>query len=336
MAYVAGDKILDDHYNDFVNGSSPEGINAIFGTGTGNLGLGQTELPTVEVGQTITAAKWNSLFTAMDSVAGQSNTSVTSTGAKAAGDTIAVKSALIANMASLTTAVQAGCASATSGVTAGSVDQALASSSTYDQTHVTEVSFTFAGGDEARWFFNAGGSLRVAISNTETAASSKDDILNSLNQQMGNFDLKATTSTTSGSGDGSSTLDSTGGNLNLGYYDLTTSYQRIFTVTESTSTYAASYNDKIFIHIEAKTNTAHADGRGNNGTVVTIRVTTSVNDGVTTNYDAANPDGRPALAESCGPTTHNYSTVDPNTTYLNPVYTSITVAEVSNTTTGGD
>ena len=336
MAYVAGDKILDDHYNEFVNGSSPEGINAIFGTGTGNLGLGQTELPTVEAGQTIVAAKWNSLFTAMDAVAGQSNTSVTSTGAKAAGDTIAVKSALIANMASLATAVQAGCANATSGVTAGSADQSLASSATYDQRHVTEASFTFAGGDEARFFFNAGGSCRVAITNAETAGTSKDDVLNKLNQQMGNFDLKATTSTVSGTTDGSSSADSTGGNLALGYYDLTTSYQRIFTITESTTSYHSSYNDKIFIHIEAKTNAAHADGRGNNGTVITIKVTTEVAHGETTNYTDGNPDGAQPLAESAGPTTHVYSTVDPNTTYLNPVYTSISVASVSNTTTGGD
>ena len=60
MAYTTGDTILDDEYNNFVNASSsPFGINFIQGTGTGNVGLGQTELATVGAGDTVTAAQWN-------------------------------------------------------------------------------------------------------------------------------------------------------------------------------------------------------------------------------------------------------------------------------------
>ena len=337
MAYSAGDKILDDHYNQFVtNNTAPYGINHIFGVGDGAYGMGQTELSDLAVaGEKITATKWNSLFTAMDVVANQSNTSVSSTDARTAGDPITAKAALISNLASLASAVAGGCVNATSGVTAAAADVTNTASSTYDQNHVSEASFTFAGGDEARWFFNAGGRLRVAITNTETASTAKDDILNSLNGQMGNFDLRATTSTVSGTGDGSSEADSTtGSDLNIGYYDLTTSYQVIYVITESTSTYSASYDTQIFIKIEAKTSAAHADGRNNNGEVVTIRVTTEVDDGVYTDYDATNVAGVPSKVESAGPTNHLFSTVDPNTTYLTTAYDSISVVSVSNATAG--
>ena len=43
MAYTAGDTILDDEYNTFVNSSSsPFGYNHFAGTGSGAYGLGQT------------------------------------------------------------------------------------------------------------------------------------------------------------------------------------------------------------------------------------------------------------------------------------------------------
>jgi hypothetical protein len=334
MGYVTGEPILDDEYNNFLSSSSdPYGINHIFGIGDGAYGLGQTELSTaVTAGDVITATKWNSLFTAMDTVASHTNVAVTSTASRTAGDPIAVKAALVSDFASLASAVAGGSVNS-SAVSAGAVDQAQVASSAYDQSHVSEVSFTFDGGDEARWFFNAGGRLRVAIQNGDVNLSSKDDVLNNLISQTGNFDLRATTSTVDGTGDGSSALDSTtGSDLNLGYYDLTTSYQTIYILTESTSTYSASYDGNIFIKIEAKTSAAHADGRGNNGEVVTIKVTCYVDHGTQLDYDAGNLAGAPVEANSAGPTTINHSTVDPDTTYLSTVYTNVAVASVSNTT----
>ena len=48
MAYVAGDTILDDEYNTFVNSSSsPFGINHIGGTGSAQYGLGESSVATV-------------------------------------------------------------------------------------------------------------------------------------------------------------------------------------------------------------------------------------------------------------------------------------------------
>ena len=330
MGYKAGELILDNHYNEFVtNSSSPYGINHIFGVGDGAYGMGQTELGDLVVaGESVTATKWNSLFAVMDTVASQTNTSITSTAARTAGDLVAVKAALESDLATLTTAVAGGSVNASGGVTAGALDVTNTASQVYDQSHVSETTFTFLGGDEARWFFNAGGRLRVSITNTATGTTAKDNLIQGLIDQTGNFDLRATTSTISGT----TTDDTTGSDLNIGYYDLTTSYQTIHTITESTSTYSASYDGNITLTIEAKTSAAHADGRNNNGDVVTIKVTTSVDDGVYTDYDATNLVGTPVETESAGPTNHLFSTVDPNTTYLTTAYDSVTVTSFSNTT----
>ena len=104
MGYLAGDTILDDEYNVFVNqASTPFGINAIMGTGTGNLGLGQPTVPTIEAGEVITAAKWNALFTAMDNIGNHTNpaTANAGTSARTAGDPIAAVAAITADLGRL-------------------------------------------------------------------------------------------------------------------------------------------------------------------------------------------------------------------------------------------
>ena len=102
MGYVAGEKILDDEYNTFVNSSSsPYGYNHFAGTGALNYGLGLTALATEVAGDSIGATEWNALFTGMDNIANHTNDSLTSTAARSAGDTIAIKAALVADLATL-------------------------------------------------------------------------------------------------------------------------------------------------------------------------------------------------------------------------------------------
>ena len=58
MAYQAGDTILDDEYNAFVNNSSsPFGYNHFAGTGSAQYGLGQSAISTVSAGGTVNAAQ---------------------------------------------------------------------------------------------------------------------------------------------------------------------------------------------------------------------------------------------------------------------------------------
>jgi hypothetical protein len=337
MAYVAGDQILDDEYNNLLNGSTngAYGINYIAGTGEGNLGLGQTTLSSVAATDVIQAGQWNSLFSFMDNIANHTNVAVSSTAAVTAGDVIQIKSALISNLQSLATAVQGGSTSAT-GLTTGGTDLTQTASAVYDISHITESSFTFASEDATRYFFNAGGKLRLTFSNTATNSTGKDSVVSQLITEIGAFTLGATTSAVSG------TLNTGGANPDilttdgrgLGYYDLTTSYQTIILYTESSGTYDGSYDDLIQIKIEAKTN-ATGGVRGSNGTVITLKVSFLINDTVRTDYTAGNLAKVPVKMESCGPTSVLSSTIDPNTTEgLSTVYTTITVASVSNNISG--
>ena len=330
MAYETGDKILDDQYNNFVNqSSSPYGINYIIGTGTGNVGLGQTELGTVTPGDTITAAQWNSLFTAMNNLANHTNDSITSTSARTAGDPVAAIAALASDLSTLQTSVQGGCTSATA-VSEGAEDLSLVASAVFDTSHIVEASFTFDGGDEARWFFNAGGKLRVKITNAATGSTSVDTSYGQLITALGNFDMGATTSTRSGSGE---TLTTDGSAL--GYYDLTTSYQTLIKLTQDDGTYTGAHS----ITVEAKTSAAHADGRGNNGEVVTLKVSiaTTETSPATDDYTAGNTAGQNVEANAGGPTDVAFHTVDPTTGEgLATVYTNVVVASVSNAIVNAD
>ena len=329
MAYVAGDQILDDQYIAFASSSSaPYGYNHFAGTGSGVYGLGQTALGLVNAGDTITAAQWNSLFTAMANIANHTNDTLTSTGAVTAGDTIAVKAALEGDLATLAASVGAGSPFATA-VAEGGEDLSLVASAVFDTSHIVEASFTFDGGDEARWFFNAGGGLRVKITNAATNSTSIDTSYNALITALGNFTMRATTNTRSGSG------ETLGGNQNLGYYDLTTSYQTLMSITQDNGTYSGSHS----ITIQGKTSAAHADGRGNNGEVVTLKVTiaTTETGGALSDFTAGNTAGVNAEANAGGPTDVAFHTMDPTTAEgLATVYTNIVVAQVSNAIVNAD
>ena len=114
MAYTAGDTILDDEYNTFANNSSsPFGYNHFAGTGSGVYGLGQSAISTVSAGGTVNASQWNTLFTSITNIANHTNDTMTSRSAVSAGDTIAIKAAVAADLATLAASVAGGCASAT-------------------------------------------------------------------------------------------------------------------------------------------------------------------------------------------------------------------------------
>jgi len=328
MAYVAGDKILDDEYNKFVNNSStPFGINSIMGTGTGNVGLGQTALATVGAGDTVSAAQWNSLFTAMDNIANHTNDSLSSTTARTAGNTIAVVSALAADLLSLENEVKGGSTSATA-LAAGSEDLSLVASAVYDTSHICEASFTFAGGDEARFFFNAGGKLRINFTNTKTNDTGKDASVDALLAALGNLDIGATVSTRSGSGE---TLTTNG--LALGYFDLTTSYQTVILLTED----SGDYSGDIQVKVEMKSGGAHGDGRGNTGNVITVKCSLLQNETTRTDYTSGNLSSIAIEEEAVGPTDFSFRTIDMNTSEgLAQVYNTISVASVSNAIVNGD
>jgi|TARA_B100000073_G_scaffold342706_1_gene346246 hypothetical protein len=265
MAYQAGDTILDDEYNTFVTSSSdPFGYNHFAGTGSTVYGLGQTELQAVTGGSTtIAASHWNGLITGMINIANHTNDSLTARTAVAAGDTIAIKSAIAADLATLAASVAAGSPNATALTTSSALQTVTTASEGWDSTATHEVRATFANGNNARFFFNAGGKLRINVDTVAAATSDKDTAFADLGTAIGNLDIASLATTRSGSGE---TLTTDG--LARGFQDLTTSYQTIIKLTSDNSNY-----DSNFIEISAKTE----GGNGNSGdaTAVTIKMVAS-------------------------------------------------------------
>ena len=323
MAYQAGDTILDDEYQTFVaSTSSPFGWNHIAGTGSGNLGLGQTHLVEVTPGSTtVAASQWNALMTGITNIANHTNDSITTRTAVATGDTITIKAAVAADLATLATSVQGGCVNATA-VSAGSELQSSQSSTRYAGSHTVEHSVTFANGNNLRFFFNAGGKIRVNLTregNGGSAKTSKDDSVDELITAMGNFDIGAQVSTRSGSGE---TL-STDGFAN-GVDDLGTSYTTIFLLTQSSGTYTS-----MTLKGEAKVDNATYG----TATVVTVRMTLTDADSGDSQYTDGNTDGVDQNANFIGTTDFATKLMLPTTAQgLGTVYTLSASAEVSNTT----
>lgn len=324
MGYVAGDKILDQEYNNFLNSSAtPKGINYTFGTGALQWGLGQTQLESVNVGEKITAAQWNSLFAAMDNVANHTNDTLTSTEAKSAGDVIAVKAALEADLATLASSVANGCPNATALSTSAAL-QTSTSGTRYAGSHIVEHSVTFTDANQARYFFNAGGKIQIEITRTGnggSSATSKDSSVDELIAALGEFKFKSQSSTYSGDGSTTETVSTDG--TNIGFYDLTTSYQTILELTQASGTYTSMY-----FKVEAK-----ADAAAGSATVVTIQTSIVDPDAGDSEYTAGNTEAVDQYANFIGTTNVILKTVNPTTAEgLATVYTPSATAQVSNTT----
>jgi len=276
MAYAAGDTITADQYNIFVNNSSsPYGYNHFAGTGSGVYGLGQTHIATASAGATtITASQWNTLMTGLDNIGNHTNDSLTTRTSVAAGDTIAIKSALEADLASLAAEVAGGSASASALGT-----NAVGSSSngaTWNATSTLERSVTFANADKMRHFFNAGGKIRVDPSATTGIDGLKDTVFSDLTATaIGNLDIGALATTRSGSGE---TLTTDG--LALGFHDLTTSHQTIIKLTSDNSGYTSN-TVEIFAKLNAAVGT---------GVTITVKMV-STDAAADTTYTSGNTDG---------------------------------------------
>ena len=279
MAYTAGDPILDDEYNTFVNNAtSPHGYNHFAGTGSGVYGLGQSAIATVSAGDTINASHWNTLFTGMDTIANHTNDTMTSRASVSAGDAIAIKAAVATDLATLAASVAAGCTSATA-IDSGTAAGTSTNSGTWNGTSTIERSVTFASADTMRHFFNAGGKIRIDPSCVTGIAGSKDDVFNELTvTATGNLDLGAHSTTRSGSGENLTT-----NGLSNGFHDLGTSYTVLLKLTSDNGGYTSNT-----IEYSAKLNAAVGSA-----TILTIKmIATDPADDTT--YTSPNTSGVPA------------------------------------------
>ena len=153
MTYSSGNTILDDDYNGF-----KDDINAIWSTGSGDSGYGQSAISAVSAGSTITATQWGSLLTPMTSAGAHQNTSLSPIGNPSAGDTIQAYTTLASNITDIT--------SGRLDANASGSDSSAATTTTsaWSTTATTSKTITFASANQLRYFFNAGGMIRMSFS----------------------------------------------------------------------------------------------------------------------------------------------------------------------------
>ena len=242
-------------------------LNAVWATGGGAAGYGQTALSNVTAGQTVAATtQWATLVANTSSAASHQGSSITAVTAPVAGGTITYLSAIPTN---LTTIYTNRLNAATQGST--SANTATTAATWSDKATFTHTA-TFANGDAARYFFNSGGQLKITMSHP--TGTGINLLLNNLASNVGTVVQSApasgTISVAATSYNGITKVGG-GGNAptisqNSGYYAMTTANANVFYQTASTGPSGyLSTNINIFIKSNG-TQGSNSDA----GSVITI------------------------------------------------------------------
>jgi len=270
MTYAQYSTILAADFNGLVGGNpttTVNTLNATWATGGGQAGYGQTALANVAVGQTIAATgQWANLVNLTASAASHQGTTITSVTAPVAGGTITYLSAIPTNLTTIyTNKLNCTAQSTTSANSANRV-------STWNNNLVATFTASFANGDAARYFFNAGGQLKLTFS--QPTGTPIDNSLNALCTAIGTIVISSPSSGTMKVGatsfNGVTKIGGSGTVTDLapdaGYWGLTTSNSVIF--GQFVASAPVGYT-RTNINIVAKNN-GTVGTNADNGNVITI------------------------------------------------------------------
>lgn len=308
MAYTTGGTIQALDYNLLTWGgntqvynATPDNLAEVWGVGNGPRGYGQdaTAMSIVSTGGTVTAAQWATFIQRLNlALAHQSGA-----GARlASGSNIGiVAGATIQAFANVATAVgtvntNANLWSAQGSTTVGTpIYQTLTAANFAAYTLVWTRTITFASGDAARYFFNAGGQINwafVAYNLNGTTRSGVAVELFATNLGGGNIrGINGTAITGSGG--------TVGTNTGRGYWQLTSSPQLAASITSTTPAYGGDV-----ANVNIRTNGTQGSN-GDVGSVITLQLGyTSAQEG----FDASS-----AISANIG---LRVDVVSPENTYL--------------------
>jgi len=322
MTYSVGGLIQATDYNGFVGplasgGTGGANLNDFWNVGSTSLGWGQTAVSTVSTGGTVTATQWATLVNNLATAGNHTGVAITARTAPVAGNTISILSALNTDLTNLTNSRGNAAASGTEvGTFSGTTSKTTATGSGQSAWTITFThTITFPSANQARYFWNAGGLVRIQYGKSSTGTD-HDAGWNTLAGYCGSIFLsgrvnsasqtiagQAYTGTTrlSGSGGTQSILATT-----TGWYNLTTSPTTIFQLNQTEAPY----------ELEFITTTATATS----STVLTL-VTTWSDNGATGPGTTANISGGTATASPSTTITGTAPTTlvtyrPPSTTYL--------------------
>jgi len=330
MSYIAGGTIEATDYNGFV-ATGANNINAVWGTGSGDSGWGQTNIGQVSIGGTVTATQWATLVANLATAGQQTNSTLTSRTQPVAGNTIAILANVSADINTITNNRGNAAASGTTiGTFSGTTSKTTATGSGSAPWTITFThTITFADANSARYFFNAGGLVKVMYGKSSTGTDVDPD-WNTFAGQCGNIFLSghvrdAAQTIAGTSYTGVTRIGGTGGTqttlaTTTGFYDLSTSPLTLFQLNNITAPYTGE-----FIRTQASVN-------ANSSPTVLTLTTTWVSDGSTgpgTSDDisggTAVSSPATAIGAATAPTTL-VNLVPPSTTYLTNSWGTPTIA----------
>ena len=316
MTYTQGSLIEAADYNGFANASA-NNINAVWSTGSGDKGWGQTALSTVSIGGTVTATSWAALVANLATAGQQTSSTLTSRTQPVTGNVIAILANVATDINTITLNRGNAAASGTEyGVFSGTTSKTTATGSGQTAWTITFThTVTFASADAARYFWNAGGIVRLKYGKSSTGTDHDED-WNTFAGQCGSINLtgrvngaaqtiaaQSYTGTTrlNGSGGTQTTLTTT-----TGWYNLTGSPTTIFQLNNITAPYQPE-----FIRTTATATSS---------TVLTL-VTTWVDDGssgpgVSSNISGGTATNSPSTTITGTAPTTLCTYIPPATTYL--------------------
>lgn len=269
MSYAQYGLIEATDFNNLVGGnptSTANTLNVTWATGSAGAGYGQTAEATVSSGSTITASNWANLINKTANAASHQGTSITSVTAPSSGNTVSYLSAVPTNLQTIYTsrgnAVAQGTTTANTQTTA----------SAWNDYANFAFTCTFANGDAARYFFNAGGQIKMTCTHGNTTAGI-NAAFNALATATGTVVISAQNSgsrTIAGTAfngvtkiGGSGSVESIG--TNNGYFGLATGNTLIFDQNSGT----VPYTSTVQILYYAKTNGTQG-GNSDNGSIVDV------------------------------------------------------------------
>ena len=172
MSYNVGGLIEAKDYNDFVgtsNSNVPNTVNAVWSVGNGSSGYGQPAVPQVAIGNTVTASQWATMINTLNSLRMHQSGAGTTVPTVVAGDLIEYKNNLQSEITTIYN--NRDLHNSLSPVTLGTIHTAYWSSTAMtSQTRTFTLRVTFQTPDAARYFFNAGGELKVNYSATRNGS----------------------------------------------------------------------------------------------------------------------------------------------------------------------
>lgn len=247
MAYSTGGLIEAADFNTFVSTGSPN-INAFWGTGSTNTGWGQTALATVSAGGLVSATNWASLVNTLSAAGAHTNTTITSRAAPTAGDLISVLSNISTDITNINNNRRNAAANGSefTGWTGTNSKTAATAAGAWTITFTNTI--TWASANAARYFFNAGGRIRIQVGKSSTGAFGDPEWNDLANTLCGTIFITAgqVTQTIAGTNyTGTTKIGGTGTPSTLatttGWYNLTTTDTTIYQQFADTAPYTSNF-----------------------------------------------------------------------------------------------